>query len=789
MKYLRILSGKCEEDVEEPAITFPYKGDDFQRHSFNCISRDENVLVTAHTGSGKTAVAKYAIAHYAKKGRRVVYTSPIKALSNQKYKEFMEDEAFKEIGISIGLMTGDNKIKPDADCVIMTTEILRNALYDMKGESETAKVIYFEENFIESVGCVIFDEIHYINDCDRGHVWEETLIMLDPEVTIVGLSATIDKAASFARWIGEMKKNVVNLIPTTHRVVPLKHYVYGEKKLYKILDKDNKFIDDNYERVYGIHKKRRGNKLSLINELVIYMKENDLLQAIFFTFSRLNCEKYAKMINMGLLTHTERAEIERIFNKNMHKYEKQYSQLRQYNTLKELVMKGIAFHHSGLLPILKEIVEIIFQKGLIKVLFATETFAVGVNMPTKTIVFTELKKMTNIGRRELHTAEYRQMSGRAGRRGLDKKGTVIILPLYSMLYKEDIKMIMMGKLPHVESRFYINYSFIMKILQSNSRNMNQFIENTLFKIDNTNMIEQQSEEVDKLRGILKTMQNPFISTDMIHVKKYIKLEEQEAKYREMGLSLNKKQYREKQRLLRNISKEDYEKYREYSEMNRAVEEGERELDGMKAYINKESHILIELLERYGYLISGVDGDVAITMKGVICAHVNECNPLVLTEMFDKGLFEGLKAEEIVSLLGIFIDDVKPQDRRKLKDVKDITSNVKDRVMRVNEIIEKFIRTEQELGISFYHYGYWEIYYDYIDTGYIWATGGELIDILKIIDVYEGNFIRSMIKLDNIAHELINICKISGKLEIMPQLEEIDDKMIRNIVTVNSLYIH
>ena len=803
-EYLRILTGPCEEEIQNPAIKLSFKGDDFQRHSFNCISKEENVLVTAHTGSGKTAVAKYAIAHFIKQGKKVVYTSPIKALSNQKYKEFKEDfeEKFsQEIGqpISVGLMTGDNKLNPDADLVIMTTEILRNALYDIGEKDKTQKEMYFEDDFISSIGCVIFDEVHYINDKDRGHVWEETIILLKPNITLVMLSATIDKPDDFASWIGNNKKKIVNLIPTTHRVVPLEHYFYVDKQLVKILDKNNNFLDDNFDNANKIYNNRYkdGLKVHLINEIVGYLRDRNLLQAIFFSFSRVNCEKYAKLVSVNLINHEERSEIEKIFNSFMHKYEKQYSHVPQYYTIKDLLLKGIAFHHSGLLPVLKEIIEIIFQKGLIKILFATETFAVGVNMPTRTIVFTQLEKFSNNGRRFLHTSEYKQMAGRAGRRGLDKFGNVIILPMYDMPYKQDVKNIMLGKVPHIESKFTINYSFILKIIQSNTKKMDQFINNSMFKKDNDIIIQTQKEKLIKLKENNNFEDFDNSNEQLESFKKFMYFQNLENRYSSLGISLSRKQQKDKTKLMKKLSrdknfKEKYNKFKIYIDYKRELHDTQNYIDNVDNFVNNESLKLIKFLQNCGY-IKNTDknshdlNSQDVTMKGIIAAQINECNPLILTEMIANKVFNGLTTEEIIGLLGIFIEDIKSNDRIEHSDV-NCTKEVKNRITKVHKIIDNFINEEKKLGIDYHLYDYWNICYDYVDVGYQWARGCDINNIFKLINVYEGNFIRSMLKINSIANDLACLCHIYGDMTIIPQLEEIEEKIIRDIVNVSSLYL-
>jgi superfamily II RNA helicase len=778
------------------AMKFPYECDDFQKHSFNCIDNDENVLVTAHTGSGKTLVALYAISHFTKKGSKVVYTSPIKALSNQKYKEFRE--IFPEM--SIGLMTGDNKINPDAQCVIMTTEILRNALYDI--DDTKRKDDYFEDNFIDSIGCVIFDEVHYINDVDRGRVWEETIILLNPKITLVMLSATIDRAEQFANWIGSNKGKVVNLISTTKRVIPLEHHIFVSGKLYKILDRNEKFIDENFDMAKSVHTKlekerKKSGGTYMLDSLVAYLKENNLLQTIFFSFSRKNCEKYAKQVRTGLLTPQELSEMDLLYHRYMHAYEKEYQHIPQFHSIKQLMFKGISFHHSGLLPILKEIVEILFQKGFIKILFATETFAVGVNMPARTIVFTEIEKFTNRGRRLLETAEYKQMAGRAGRRGLDTSGTVILLPLYNFPFKDEFKGIMLGKVPHIQSRFFINYSFILKIIQSNSNNMNDFVERSLFKLDSDSMIKYDEVEIEQLKKEISLIDVNFDDETMTFIDEITKFDSLEEDYSKNGISLNPKQQKERKATRERLSAnkpmmERYKKYKRYNELQKQLDDKLYYLESTKNYVDNESNKLKNILMELGYVQKSdkTSNELThddVTIKGVLGGQINECNPIILTEMIVRGVFDDLTAPEICALLAIFIDDIGSDDRLSIGNVK-CSMRVSQKLKEINGIIDEIIDIEDEYGIDNVNYGFWDLFYDYVDIAYEWASGGNIQEILRSMDTYEGNFIRNMLKINNLAHDIACLTKISGNIGILPEFEKIQDLIVRDIVTVSSLYL-
>ena len=382
-------------------IDFPYKIDDFQLKSIESIEKHQHILVTAHTSAGKSTIAEFAIAKCGLTNKKVIYTSPIKTLSNQKYYD-LKQKSTTLLNIrpeDIGIMTGDVKINSDnAQCTIMTTEILRNKLYK--------DITYFDD-----VDIVVFDEVHYIKDIDRGHVWEEAIIMMPEHITIVMLSATISNPREFADWVQNVKGCKTNLVSTLYRPVPLRFYLFADEQLYPLITPEKKINTNNYNTVKKFYTKYYKDKYSpkaLFNELSSYLHIEMSLPAILFCFSRKNCEIYSKYITLTLNTHEERSEIEHIFNKHVTKNMSASDRnLPQTLLIKSNLMKGIGIHHSGLLPLLKEIIEILFSKGLIKILFATETFAVGVNMPAKTVIFTELEKYDSYhGRRNLFTDEF-----------------------------------------------------------------------------------------------------------------------------------------------------------------------------------------------------------------------------------------------------------------------------------------------------------------------------------------------------------------------------------------------
>ncbi|AYV84599.1 MAG: DEXDc helicase [Hyperionvirus sp.] len=779
MSYVNVCTGVAEE-VKDPAMVFAYKCDEFQKHGFWCIANGENLLATAHTGSGKTTLAEYAIANTIRGGKNVVYTSPIKSLSNEKYNDFSKKYASFS-GVRLGILTGDNKINPDGNCLIMTAEILRNALYRLKKEGDLKGDA---TNFMDKVGCVIMDEVHFINDADRGKVWEETIVLLDRNIQLIMLSATIDKAEQFAQWIGEIKQKKINLISTVYRVVPLRHYIFAGEKRYMIFDTvyDHvKFMEASKAHDDFV-KKNKGGVTYGVNDLVKYLKKEKLLQAIFFSFSKKNCESYARAVSEVVVEGEEIVKIREIFNKYLFRFEKQYMKLDQFQVVKGLLLKGVAFHHSGLLPVLKEIVEIIFHLGLIKVLFATETFAVGVNMPTRTVVFMELEKFTGGGKkRSLTAGEYKQMSGRAGRRGIDVRGEVIILPVYGFPEDQLLRELLLGKVARIESKLKIDYQFFLKVIQSEATNISDFLGKSLFGLESKKMIDSAEIELNGLKSGL---------VEGEYSEKVVELFGMESMVvgGNVKFVMGGKQMKRLKELRKEVVGREYEEYCVFREKVKRINEMEGNVKKWKSYAGDVLNGVICLLKEGEFI--GVGGE--ILKKGVIAAQINECNAIVLTEMIVGGYFVGLSAEEIVGLLAIFIDETKTDDMIGLDDVVG-TPKLKEYVSDLVDVVAQYQYLEESIGIEGSDDKYWSLSYDFIDAAYLWASAKNDADISKVFSagvetMYVGNFIRSMIKINNIAKDLIHLCELNGDITPIPILSKIEGLVMKDFVTVNSLYL-
>lgn len=472
-----------EQQIPELAHTYPFELDTFQKQAIIKLENHNHIFVAAHTSAGKTVVAEYAIALSQKHMSRTIYTSPIKALSNQKYRDFK-----KTFG-DVGIITGDIQINPLSACLIMTTEILRSMLYC--GSEVTRDLEY-----------VIFDEVHYITDIERGHVWEEVLILLPDHVNIIMLSATVPNALEFSNWVGMTKRKKVYVISTSKRPVPLEHYLYTghneetKKELYMIVDADGRFLIKGYQdaktaKLNQQQKKankggrgggggggNRGHYSNFVNpkheiqiwlSLIALLKKNDELPIIAFSLSRAKCDRYVMSLeSLQLTTGEEAGKIRTFFNRCLSRLKSEDRVIPQVLMLQDSLARGIGVHHSGILPILKEVVEMLFQRGHVKLLFATETFAMGVNMPAKTVVFDSYKKHDGIELRPILPAEYIQMAGRAGRRGLDKRGMVILLCKAEVPADVALKAMIVGIPKKLESKFRLTYAMILNLFRVES---------------------------------------------------------------------------------------------------------------------------------------------------------------------------------------------------------------------------------------------------------------------------------------------------------------------------------
>ena len=781
------------------AMDIKYTLDPFQQHAVAAISRDENVLVTAKTGSGKTFVGEYQIAHSLAKGSRVFYTTPIKSLSNQKFDDL------KRMFPNVGIMTGDIKFKPDADVVIMTTEILRNLLF--KYDSSTRNLGITAALSLDRLDAVIFDECHYINDRDRGAVWEETMILLPPKVNLVLLSATIESPEIFAAWLGELKQKPIHLISTQFRVVPLQHGVYYDDKLVTIMDSKEQFeaglyngwlkwrigqgksADDHRARVSNRRAggyedapvARTGGIKSYkhqMNELLSRLDEQGLLPALFFVFSRKDCERFAANCEHTLLDSSDTASVKHILDFHLHRYGDALKHMPQYSTLRALLERGIAFHHSGLLPVLKEIVEILFGKGFVKLLYATETFAVGINMPTKTVVFTGYRKYDDGtgGMRMLNTDEYIQMAGRAGRRGKDDKGLVLYLPDREPESLAEVQRMMTGARQTFQSRMTFHYDFLLKTLQSGNLDWLKLMRQSYWYKRHemmTNGIRQQIQlEEVKLgkMGLTALEISDMSSRDVIaaKLKNSVNAARREAQ-KEWSAWENKHMGPRWHSLIKELWPAWQAAGKSLASLKKELEVAEDPSQGVWPSLHA--------LAAMGLL----DESLKLTPLGIMATEVNEGHAVLVAQTYQRGLLKSLTAEEILTVLMSFTEE----SGKEMPSVNslDVPRPVIDALWSIYRVSEENQRLETARPPRD---SYWELNTSWVEPVWRWLQGASVQELCTDYDCYEGNLLRILSKLVNLLEEWRSLATLCNDTEMLEKMRDV--VVMRDFTPGDSLYL-
>ena len=804
MEYLKIADVKQgpTEMPQDPPINYKFPLDPFQQHALKAICQEENVLVTAKTGSGKTLVGEVQIAYSLRKGMRVFYTTPIKSLSNQKFNDLKAQFGEQKVGI----MTGDIKFSPDADIVIMTTEILRNLLF--KQGSSTKDIGPTASLTIDNLDAVVFDECHYINDKDRGHIWEEIMILLPPEVKMIMLSATLDHPEYFAEWLGALKKRPINLISTEYRIVPLTHTLWYKDEFHTLMDAKNHYDDQVYKqwiswrlgqekahdkfqqkvkdaRAAGQEgpiegKTRPTSFLHQMNALIVTLEQKQLLPALFFVLSRKDCEKYAQKVESTLITSSEKAELIHIWNYQLRRHKDELEKLPQYHHVRSLVERGIAFHHSGLIPMLKEIIEILFSKGFIKVLFATETFAVGINMPTKTAVFVGVKKFDEEvnDMRILTTAEYLQMAGRAGRRGLDTMGTVIYLPDRNPLESHEMRAMMCGGKAPVTSRMEFDYDFILKTIHSENTSWMDILENSYWRRQRQDTIDEY--ELNQTR-IAKRLEDLKITAYEMGILK----QKEELEY-QLTILTNAKRRKVEQQLQQWHSEHNGLKWetaiRDFTEAKELQGKSDRNSRDLVKLKDTSSAVerKLEVLKTLGYLRS----DGTLTTMGTLATELNECDPLLISQLYLMPEVRDLEPQELLVVLAGCILDGKKEEPR-IEDIK-IPHRVKDTLYTLGDIWEKIQYVEDEQGSTL---SPWKMSTSWIGPLWDWMEGGSLGEICARYGVYEGNMMRSVMKLYNMLEEWRCMATFCEHSDVLEKFRESHMLVLRKAVIQDSLYLH
>jgi superfamily II RNA helicase len=837
---------------------FNFELHDFQKWAIESIVTGNHVLITAPTGTGKTVPAEFAINYFHSIGKKTIYTCPIKALSNEKFYDFTR----KFPHINVGLVTGDISCNPNADVIIMTLEILMNKLCNNSIDSIN-KTTSFEMDIQNELGCVVFDEIHFINDAKRGTNWEQTMLMLPKHIQMIGLSATLDNPEMFAQWMencqtqqsqphteltrpqaeleeltrpqaeleeltrpqAELEELVqVYLCKKSIRTVPLIHYSFitGSSAVNKkikdkviqqeiqqminkpliIQNEKNIFNDVNYQKINKIlnifsQNDIRINRRPVLNALANYLVENEMLPALCYVFSRKQLEICAEELTANLLEFDSKVpyvvdyECEQILRK-LPNYQ-EYLQLPEYVKSIQLFRKGIGMHHAGLIPILREMTELLFSKGYIKILFCTETMSIGINLPVKTTIFTDVNKFDGNNLRTLYGHEYTQASGRAGRLGLDRVGHVIHLNnLFRNVDSLSIKQMMKCNPQKLISKFNISYNLILNLI-NNGDDIDNFILQSMCNINISNQVSSYQQDLNKLIEKYDELNN---------LKKYKCSEEIICEYIDLKNKKNNfcnKKKKEIERRIQNILENNYfiendcHLYLNKKHVESEILDIQVKISDCQNLLKNKKNIIIQKLIQENLIQENNTTETMLTPKGQIACKLREIHCLLFANiLIDKNnLLYHFSIVELVAFLSCFTNIVVSDDNREnFPNSQNIALN--NYILSVKNQEDEFKEFENRNGIDC---GLdCNMHYDLMNYVIEWCECTTEIECKNVFNklsceknIFSGEFIKSILKINNIVEELKNICE-NDNLEFMLKLNEIPNLTLKYIATNQSLYV-
>lgn len=787
---------------------------EFQQKACLSIENHKHVLVTAHTGSGKTLPALFSIYYWIEiKQKKVIYTTPIKALSNQKYKEMKDTFPDYEVGI----LTGDIKHNPEAQILIMTTEILQNHCYKQKNRN---MYLDFQMNLHDELGCVIFDEVHYIDDIDRGTIWEQTMMMLPKHIPFVMLSATIGQKEVFAKWIENLTQKEVVICHHNERVVPLTFYEYFciprkyidnlsdkvKKKLfiektsetlrviktpktydYSVLNQTKKCIHEMNKDRYFVPSKY------ILNECLKDLRDKDMFPALLFVFSRKKVEFLASQITTPLYLENEKdSYVEPYVRQTMVRQFsnwREYVELPEYRIYVDLLEKGIGIHHAGMLPVFREVMEILYEKKFIKCLIATETFAIGLNMPTRTTIFYSLYKHDGNQLRILQSHEFTQMAGRAGRRNLDKVGHVILLTnLYDTPSENEYKQLFFGGCKVLKSKFRITYHLLLNYIHEYSEeDFVKMVETSMMNNDIRFQIDHANENIQKLQEECDS-QNEILGSfgfDAVNLFSNYESLKEKAKY---AKNKERKRINAELRTLESTHGNQLKQKNIYDksiEIRDKIENEKKSKQFAENYIRDQIQGMYDILKQSGFII-----DSKPSSKGLNTCYIHELPCLVFSDVYEK--FKKLHSwntSELAMYLSCFYDVKVKEDFK--------THNppfLKQELKYTEETMNTYIANELKYNV--YVTCQYSLQYDlmiyikkWIEEVHDVSNSISFFDTLKQeIDVFIGDFMKCCMKIVNMCNELIIYGTNDANYGFVEKIQQIQKQIQKNIVINQSFYL-
>jgi ATP-dependent RNA helicase HelY len=724
--------------------TFPFELDPFQIQACHALENGKGVLVAAPTGAGKTIIGEFAVDLVINSGGKCFYTTPIKALSNQKFSELCAKYGESKIG----LLTGDISINPEAQIVVMTTEVLRN-------------MIYSNSKTIEDLKYVVMDEVHYLADKFRGAVWEEILIHLSDAVQIISLSATVSNAEEFGEWL-QTVRGETEVIVSEVRPVPLYQYVLFGNRLIDLFGENQKLNPeltrlerDTYRQVRGNWRdKPKGPKPLMRAEVIEKLDREGLLPAITFIFSRNGCDAAVRQcLSAGIkLTHSEERKIIRnVIAKNIKNLAEEDLVILGYYEWADALERGIAAHHAGLLPTFKVTVEELFQQGLVKAVFATETLALGINMPARTVVLEKLSKWNGENHVAISPGEYTQLTGRAGRRGIDIEGNAVIL------WNNDLDSTSVGGLAStrtypLKSSFKPTYNMSINLIsQFGSTRARTSLESSLAQFQADKAVVGLARQIRKNEIARDDLRNQS-KCDLGNFTEYFDMRAALKKLESDGKRIKRKRHEIEEEIsgirkgLKNHPCHSCPDREIHSRIAERAQRLQREIDGLQERINSRTHVIARrfdrimiILEKFGYIKNDL-----ISESGKMLSKIYGETDLLIAESIQSGIFNQLSAPDLVAVLSCCVYESRNEEAARVP-----RGEVQNALAVISKLYNKIHEAESDLNLETMRapdFGFtW--------ASHKWASGHSLTSILKGNDLTVGDFVRSMKQIIDLLRQL------------------------------------
>jgi ATP-dependent RNA helicase HelY len=751
-----------------------FRLDGFQRAAITHLIDGRDVLVAAPTGAGKTVVGEFACHHVLQVGGRAFYTTPIKALSNQKYHDLCRRHGEDRVG----LLTGDRTVNGRAPIVVMTTEVLRNMIYE-------------DDEVLEQLRYVVLDEVHYLADRERGAVWEEVIIQLPRHVRMASLSATVSNAEDFGAWL-DLVRGGCELVIEERRPVPLRHHYFVNGRVYDtfrtarssstaqqrdlasqalggIANPEVMMLEQRSRRKVVDRRGRRvrdGVRLRWPSrpEVALELERRGWLPAICFVFSRQGCDAAVtelRQAGVRLTSDEERTRIAALVDERLWELPVEDLEVLGVSTWRSSLLDGVAAHHAGLVPLFKEIVESCFQAGLLKMVFATETLALGINMPARSVVIERLEKYDGEGHVLLTAGQYTQLTGRAGRRGIDTIGHAIVLHQRNVEFKLVAGLVGTRSYP-LHSSFRPSYNMAVNLLRRHDLASAERVLRASFAQFETD------DEIARDAARLATIESaaPARAADpaceLGDWSEYWSLLRQLTEQERAARRSRRDRAATDRAVIAGLRAElqahachGCPDRHEHEADQRAIDDVHREADTLRGSIERRSgslvrelHLLVTVLRRRGYLEAERD---RLTERGRRLSGIYATTDLLVAEAVGTGLLDGLGAAELAGMAALFVYEARREDVMQPDRLP--TARLDDRAAALRRLASELRELEGEVGVRPFR----DLDAGFVAPAVLWARGGSLEESIGELELSGGDFVRNIKQCIDLLDQLDDVC--------------------------------